>query len=286
MMAEADELDPPSPDECLDTTDEIGTGEDLQDSREDRPREDLNTSTDAVHSDTEDLHSDDIPEINSKLSLKEEPAVVEDKTNGVEKEPPVRKSSEFAKVTLVQTKPVEIKPVHIGDQKLRSKLKFEVVTAKVVEEQGKKHVTYTVMMKRASEDKHPAVICRRYNDFCYLYERILCTFHPSILGEFQFPKKVLIGNFKAEVITERTDAFHKFLNLIAQNDKVRLPINFPRLVIRYFVFFYIAAVFGIFPRISLQRRTERSRVQHKAGKVSGVDCHLIILICLFSTQVW
>ena len=45
MMAEADELDPPSPVECLDTTDEIGTGEDLQHSREDRPREDLNTST-------------------------------------------------------------------------------------------------------------------------------------------------------------------------------------------------------------------------------------------------
>ena len=225
MMTEADEVDPPRPDESLDTTDEIGTGEDLQHSREDKPAEDLNTSTGAVHSDTEDLNSDDIPEINSKLSLKEEPAPVEDKTNGngVEKEPPVRKSSEFAKVTIAQTKPVEIKPVHIGDQKLRSKLKFEVVTAKVVEEQGKKHVTYTVMMKRASEDKHPAVICRRYNDFCYLYERILCTFHPSILGEFQFPKKVLIGNFKAEVITERTDAFHKFLNLIAQNDKVGPP---------------------------------------------------------------
>ena len=222
MMTEADEHDPPPPDDGLDTTDEIGTGEDLQESREDRPSEDLNTSTEAVHSDTEDLNSDDIPEINSKLSLKEEPALVEEeKSNGVEKEPPVRKSSEFAKVNIAaQTKPVEIKPVHIGDQKLRSKLKFEVVTAKVVEEQGKKHVTYTIMMKRAQEDKHPAVICRRYNDFCYLYERILCTFHPSILGEFQFPKKVLIGNFKAEVITERTDAFHKFLNLIAQNDKL------------------------------------------------------------------
>merc|ERR1719348_2549814 len=78
-------------------------------------------------------------------------------------------------------KPVEIKPVHIGDQKLRSKLKFEVVPAKVVEENGKKHVTYTVMMKRAGGEVHPAVISRRYNDFCYLYERILCTFHPSIL---------------------------------------------------------------------------------------------------------
>ncbi len=29
---------------------------------------------------------------------------------------------------------------HLGDMKIRSKLKFEVVTAKVVEESGKKHV--------------------------------------------------------------------------------------------------------------------------------------------------
>ena len=118
------------------------------------------------------------------------------------------------------SKPAEIKPVNIGNHKLRSKLKFDVVTAKVVEEQGRKHVAYTIMMKRASGEVQPAVICRRYNDFCYLYERILCTFHPSILGEFQFPKKVLLGNFKAETITERTDAFHKFLNLIASSDKL------------------------------------------------------------------
>ena len=63
MMTEADEHDHPPPDDSLDTTDEIGTGEDLQHSREDRPREDLNTSTEAVHSDTEDLNSDDIPDI-------------------------------------------------------------------------------------------------------------------------------------------------------------------------------------------------------------------------------
>ena len=37
-------------------------------------------------------------------------------------------------------KPVDIRPVHIGDMKIRSKLKFEVVTAKVVEEGGKKFV--------------------------------------------------------------------------------------------------------------------------------------------------
>jgi len=241
------ETDCPSPDlsehsrppdnGTLNTTDEIGTGDDLIDSGDEIRNREHNTSTDAVHSDQDmredDLDCiDDVPEINSTLSFKEDDS---DRTNGQSQNKMessvvntkqaegggiVRAGDVSARSNSVPAKPVEIKPVHIGDQKLRSKLKFEVVTAKVVEEHGKKHVTYTVMMKRAGGEVHPAVISRRYNDFCYLYERILCTFHPSILGEFQFPKKVLIGNFKAEVITERTDAFHKFLNLIAQNDKL------------------------------------------------------------------
>lgn len=219
---------------ALNTTDEIGTGDDLIDSGDEIRNREHNTSTDAVHSDQDvredDLGcTDDVPEINSTLSFKEDDS---ERVNG-QNQSKVESSKQTergggllrgveatVRPNSVPAKPVEIKPVHIGDQKLRSKLKFEVVTAKVVEEHGKKHVTYTVMMKRAGGEIHPAVISRRYNDFCYLYERILCTFHPSILGEFQFPKKVLIGNFKAEVITERTDAFHKFLNLIAQNDKL------------------------------------------------------------------
>ena len=64
----------------------------------------------------------------------------------------------------------------------------------------------------AGSDLRPAVIERRYNDFSFVYECILKNFHPSVLGDFLFPKKVLIGNFKAEVITERQEAFHKFLN--------------------------------------------------------------------------
>ena len=75
-------------------------------------------------------------------------------------------------------------------------------------------------MKRLGHDPRPAVIERRYNDFCFIYECILKSFHPSILGEFLFPKKVLIGNFKAEVISERTEAFHKFLNLISSCDSL------------------------------------------------------------------
>ena len=122
-----------------------------------------------------------------------------------------------------------VREIVIGDPRIRSKLRFEVVSARVVEtSSSKKHVVYSILMKRhpvhsvaaggsggGSGDPRPAVIDRRYNDFCYVYECILRSFHPSILGDFSFPKKVLIGNFKAEVITDRTDAFHKFLNLIA-----------------------------------------------------------------------
>lgn len=119
-----------------------------------------------------------------------------------------------------ESEKVEIKPIPIGDQKVRSKIRFEVVTARVIETGGKKHVAYTIMMKRVGHEPHPAVIERRYSDFCFVYECILRSFHPSILGDFMFPKKVLIGNFKAEVISERTDAFHKFLNLIASCDNL------------------------------------------------------------------
>ena len=81
-------------------------------------------------------------------------------------------------------------------------------------------MAYTIMMKRVGHEPRPAVIERRYSDFCFIYECILRSFHPSVLGDFMFPKKVLIGNFKAEVISERTDAFHKFLNLIANCDNL------------------------------------------------------------------
>lgn len=76
------------------------------------------------------------------------------------------------------------------------------------------------MTVKRVNDSHSVTIERRYNDFCYVYECILRNFHPSILGDYLFPKKVLIGNFKAEVITERTEAFHKLLNLIANCDNL------------------------------------------------------------------
>eukprot|EP00094_Tigriopus_californicus_P002240 TCALIF_02161-PA protein Name:"Similar to SNX20 Sorting nexin-20 (Bos taurus)" AED:0.16 eAED:0.16 QI:1/0.5/0/0.66/1/0.66/3/0/405 len=159
-------------------------------------------------------------------------------SNGVEPTPPVLKDEPLldpvprgfvrrrSSVSLEEGSDVKAnEPVHIpviphGDPRVRSKLKFEVITARVSETAGKKHVSYTIMIKRLGNDAHPACIERRYSDFCYVYESILRNFHPSILGDFMFPKKVLIGNFKAEVITERTEAFHKFLNLISSCDNL------------------------------------------------------------------
>lgn len=134
--------------------------------------------------------------------------------------PPQQTRHLAKKDTSTVTAPIEIKPIPIGDPKNRSKLTFEVVTARVIESAGKKHVAYTIIMKRAGQDRRPVSIERRYNDFCFIYECILKSFHPSILGDFMFPKKVLIGNFKAEVISERTEAFHKFLNLMSNCDSL------------------------------------------------------------------
>ena len=42
---------------------------------------------------------------------------------------------------------IEIKPIPIGDSKIRSKIRFEVVTARVIETGGKKHVVCESLIK-------------------------------------------------------------------------------------------------------------------------------------------
>ena len=79
-------------------------------------------------------------------------------------------------------------------------------------------------MKRIGHDARPAVIERRYNDFCFIYECILKSFHPSILGDFMFPKKVLLGNFKAEVISEVSTYAKVKLILLSRFANNYLPI--------------------------------------------------------------
>ena len=121
-------------------------------------------------------------------------------------------------------------PVVLGHPKKKSTLKFDVVTAKVVEEgEGKKHVAYTIVMKRAMGEARPVVITRRYNEFAALYNLLTDTFDPiNDLGKFCFPKKVMMGNLEAQIVTERTDAFHKFLNLVAASDRLLYSECFQR----------------------------------------------------------
>ena len=46
--------------------------------------------------------------------------------------------------------PAVIKPIPVGDHKVRSQLRFEVVTARVVEVAGKKHVVSTICMSSSN----------------------------------------------------------------------------------------------------------------------------------------
>jgi len=46
----------------------------------------------------------------------------------------------------VDRKPVELKMIHVGDTKVRAKLRFEVVTARVIESGGKKHVVRALFL--------------------------------------------------------------------------------------------------------------------------------------------
>ena len=48
--------------------------------------------------------------------------------------------SSVGALNIEESEKMEIKPIPIGDPKVRSKVRFEVVTARVIETGGKKHV--------------------------------------------------------------------------------------------------------------------------------------------------
>lgn len=67
------------------------------------------------------------------------------------------------------------------------------------------------MIKRGPGlETQPGVLERRYSDFLNLYQ-IFKKRYPSLLSDFPFPKKALLGNFTADIITERSVAFQHFL---------------------------------------------------------------------------
>uniref|UniRef100_A0A0P4WSJ9 PX domain-containing protein n=1 Tax=Scylla olivacea TaxID=85551 RepID=A0A0P4WSJ9_SCYOL len=61
-----------------------------------------------------------------------------------------------------------------------------------------------------------ASFTRRYSEFLAVYSALMES-HRSLMEEFEgFPKKVLIGNFSKEVITERCKGLARFMNFVQE----------------------------------------------------------------------
>lgn len=98
---------------------------------------------------------------------------------------------------------------------------FDIVSSRIVEIPGeKKYVTYSVLVKSPGSDSTPIIIERRYTDFLELH-RALRREHFALTSTFFFPKKVILGNFAANVISARRESFESFLKLISESEKLR-----------------------------------------------------------------
>lgn len=115
---------------------------------------------------------------------------------------------------------------------------FEIIRAKTVSDntekgpngggrnRGGRHVSYTLLIKRVPGlETKPAVIERRYSDFLSFYTAIKKRY-PLLLKEIPFPKKILIGNFSADVIAERSLAFQAFLSYSLSIPEIRCSPEF------------------------------------------------------------
>ncbi|XP_053694879.1 sorting nexin-20 isoform X1 [Sabethes cyaneus] len=87
---------------------------------------------------------------------------------------------------------------------------------------GKKYVVYEVNVRMDSRepDPNPTSIERRYTHFLKLYESLKKD-HPTLVQCVVFPKKVLMGNFTAELVGERSAAFEIFLDYIISVPSLR-----------------------------------------------------------------
>ncbi|KAH8374278.1 sorting nexin-20 isoform X1 [Drosophila serrata] len=113
-------------------------------------------------------------------------------------------------------------------------LRFDILLAHIMPPDGedvkiKRFVVYelTVSQDGATADTQPAKIERRYTDFRELYMGLKRQY-PAELANKYFPAKVLMGNFKSELIGERSAAFEAFLTYVASQTKLRDSEEFLR----------------------------------------------------------
>lgn len=108
-------------------------------------------------------------------------------------------------------------------------LRFEIPYARVLPPVSenknnsiKKYVVYDVSVRQDSStaDANPATMERRYTHFLSLYENLKRS-HPIAMQNFVFPKKVMLGNFSADLIAERSALFEVFLDGIVTVAELR-----------------------------------------------------------------
>lgn len=88
---------------------------------------------------------------------------------------------------------------------------------------SKRFVNYTLLIKTVPKlDKNPTVIERRFSDFSTLYQSIKSIQSLShLLGNgFNFPKKVIVGNFSFPNIADRSKEFARLLKLCMDQDEL------------------------------------------------------------------
>lgn len=105
-------------------------------------------------------------------------------------------------------------------------LAFEVVNAQVIKDVHDKYVLYSVLLvSHPGMDKTPVTVDRRYSDFDRLNTQLRKRF-PGHLKDIAFPKKVLVGNFKAATVAQRSRAFEQYLTHLFSIDEIRLSPEF------------------------------------------------------------
>lgn len=112
-------------------------------------------------------------------------------------------------------------------------LRFEILSAFIMPPEGedpkvKRYVVYELTVRldtQAAMDSRPARIQRRYTDFRELYNALKQDF-PKEMSTVDFPNKVLMGNFSANLIAERSAAFENLLTFIAGNFALRNSATF------------------------------------------------------------
>lgn len=123
-------------------------------------------------------------------------------------------------------------------KKSQYRITFEIIKARIVDaaatgsnnfvasRRSSRYVSYTILVKRVPGlDSNPAVIERRYSDFYTFYSAIKRR-HPALLKDVPFPRKIFLGNFAPDIISERCQAFKTFLAFCLSVPEIRASREF------------------------------------------------------------